>query len=68
MKTQADTKEQQNTTAPKVQQEASTGGTATIEDNRPSTIYQRKLRATMDASVANNTPLPHDCIVWYGKI
>ena len=54
MKIQTDpTKEQQNTATPKVQQEPSTGGTATIEDNRPSTVYQRKLRATMDASVAN---------------
>ena len=55
MKTQPDnTKEQQNA-APKIQQEASTGGTATIEDNRPSTVYQRKLRETMNASAAHKS-------------
>lgn len=48
MKTQLDnTREQQNATATKVLKEPSTGGTATIADNRPSTIYQRKLRETM---------------------
>ncbi len=54
MKTQLDsTKEQQNTATPKVQQEASTGGTATITDNRPATIYQRKLQASMNNSPRN---------------
>ncbi|MEM9339619.1 MAG: hypothetical protein AAGA66_12870 [Bacteroidota bacterium] len=31
------------------------GGTATIVDNRPSAIYQRQLRATMDAHVASRS-------------
>lgn len=53
MKTQTDkTREQQRDTAPKVQQEQSTGGTAVITDNRPSTVYQRKLRETMNVHAA----------------
>lgn len=41
------TPEHQSTLAPKVQQESSTGGTATIVDNRPSTVRQRELQAAM---------------------
>ena len=39
--------------APRIVKEPSTGGTATIEDNRPSSVYQRKLRETMNSSVAS---------------
>ncbi len=56
MKTQTEnTKDPQNTAAPKAQQQAITGGTATIIDNRPATVYQRKLQETMYASVTNTT-------------
>lgn len=69
MKTQiANTKEKQNTAPPKVEQEASTGGSAALEDNRPATVFQRKLQDGMHASSsqkefpiqrkANNTGLP----------
>ncbi|MEM9685953.1 MAG: DUF4157 domain-containing protein [Bacteroidota bacterium] len=52
------TREQQNTTAPRILKEPSTGGTATIVDNRPATIYQRKLQETMSTHTARKaTPL-----------
>lgn len=51
MQTQLDnTREQQNATAPRILKESSTGGTATITDNRPTTVYQRKLQETMSNS------------------
>ena len=48
MRTQADTTQDlQKDTAQRVQQESSTGGNATIADNRPTTVWQRKLRSAM---------------------
>lgn len=52
---QENTQEPQKNTVQRLQQEPSTGGEATITDNRPSSIYQCKLREGMDASVANTT-------------
>ena len=49
------TQEQQSSILPGVQNEPTTGGTATIADNRLSTVYQRKLQETMNASVASKT-------------
>ncbi|MEM0938981.1 MAG: hypothetical protein AAGI25_04225 [Bacteroidota bacterium] len=50
MKTKTDkTQDYQYATIQRVQQEPNTGGTATIIDNRPTTIYQRKLRQKMNA-------------------
>ena len=49
------TQEQQNTPVQRIQQESSNGGTATIEDNRPTTIYQRKLRETMNTSMSDES-------------
>ena len=71
MKTHADQNQaQQNTTAPKVQHGPSAKGMATIVDNRPSTIYQRKLQETINATEAtkpkpiqrkaDNTGLPRN--------
>lgn len=58
----------QNTAIQRVREEPIAGGTATIQDNRPSTIYERKLKETMNANnvgkatpvqrKANNTGLP----------
>ncbi len=45
--------ELQNTSSFKTQQEPSGPGTFTIVDNRPSTIYQRKLRETMNSHTAS---------------
>ncbi len=54
MKTTIDkTQQEQNTIVQSVQQEPGTGGTATIVDNRPATVYQRKLRAAMNNSPRN---------------
>ncbi|WP_299259845.1 DUF4157 domain-containing protein [uncultured Aquimarina sp.] len=67
MKTpQENTQESQKETIQRVQQESSTGGEATITDNRPARAVQRKLRSGMDsaentkASIQrkNNTGLP----------
>ncbi|MCB0374561.1 MAG: hypothetical protein KDD04_01430, partial [Sinomicrobium sp.] len=56
MKTQTDkVQDQQNAATLKIQQEPGTGGTAIIVDNRPSTLYQRKLRETMNAYAAGKT-------------
>lgn len=58
MKAQIDkTREQQRTT--KLQKEPNTGGIATITDNRPSTIYQRRLQEMMKNSprVQSHAPL-----------
>ena len=58
----------QNTAIQRVREEPIAGGTATIQDNRPSTIYKGKLKETMNANnvskatpvqrKANNTGLP----------
>ncbi len=40
----------QNTAIQRVREEPIAGGTATIRDNRPSTIYKRKLKETMNAN------------------
>ncbi|MEW7289083.1 eCIS core domain-containing protein [Aquimarina sp. 2304DJ70-9] len=67
MKTQADkTQEPQKETVQRVQQEHSTGGEATITDNRPTSAVQSKLRSVMVSSGGtikpiqrkNNTGLP----------
>lgn len=51
MKTKEDNPRQhQSPTTLRVQQEPSTGGQATIVDNRPSTVHQRELQATMHNS------------------
>ncbi|MEM9687659.1 MAG: hypothetical protein AAF934_12180, partial [Bacteroidota bacterium] len=53
MKVQVDKiQEQQRIIIPKLQKEPSTGGTATIADNRPATVYQRKLQETMRTHTA----------------
>lgn len=58
MKTQQEnSKDQQKATAPQVQQEVSTGGAATMEDNRSSTVIQQKLRSSMDAFAAQAAPI-----------
>ena len=41
----------------KIQKEPSTGGASKIVDNRPSTLYQRKLIETLNAKTAQATPL-----------
>lgn len=52
------TQEPQNTTVQKVLQEPGTDGTATIVDNRPSAVYQRKLREMMNThDTGNNFPV-----------
>lgn len=69
MKTQIrNTKDQQKPATPKVVPEPVSVGTATLEDNRPATVVQRKLQAGIHASSsqkqfsiqrkANNTGLP----------
>ncbi|WP_226294097.1 eCIS core domain-containing protein [Aquimarina algicola] len=67
MKTQTDTsQEKQSTVVQQVPKESSNGGTATIKDYRSSTIYQRKLKETIDTTTSptppiqrkNNTGLP----------
>ena len=47
--------EQGSSNIPAIQKEFSTGGKARIEDNRPSTVLQRKLQGTMNAHVADRT-------------
>ena len=47
--------ELQNTSSLKTQQEPGGQGTFTITDNRPSTVYQRKLRETMNNHTAGHT-------------
>ena len=51
----SNTQDEQKATVPKVTRESSAEGTATIADNRPSTIYQRKLRETMNNHTAGHT-------------
>ncbi|MCG8389195.1 MAG: hypothetical protein MJA30_26805, partial [Cytophagales bacterium] len=51
----SNTQDEQKATVPKVTRESSGEGTATIADNRPSTIYQRKLRETMNNHTAGHT-------------
>ncbi len=56
MKTYLDQlQEQQNATTLIAMKEPSAGGRATILDDRPSTLYQRKLRETMNAHTTNKT-------------
>ena len=56
--------EQQNTPIQRVESETNTGGKATIADNRPETVHQRKLMDTMKGGEApiqqkaNRTGLP----------
>ena len=58
MKTQADTiLESQKETVQRVQQESSTGGEATMADNRPMMVLQRKLRSGIDSSENSITPI-----------
>ncbi|UII31361.1 DUF4157 domain-containing protein [Fulvivirga ulvae] len=69
MQTKTDkNREQENTSLPKATHEPTQGGMAQLADNRPATVYQRKLQDTMNASAtskaaplqpkANNTGLP----------
>ncbi|GAA4274036.1 hypothetical protein U6A24_01145 [Aquimarina gracilis] len=51
------TQEQKKETVQSVQQEPTTGGTAMMVDNRPSAVYQRKLRSAIDASPTNDKPV-----------
>ena len=56
MKVQHDKiQDQTRTTTHPVQHPPGTGGRATIVDNRPSTVYQRKLQESMRAYVAGST-------------
>lgn len=58
MKTQTDkTQEPQKETVQRVQQESSTGGEATIADNRSTTTAQRKLISAMGDSEDTNNPI-----------
>ncbi|MBQ4820689.1 DUF4157 domain-containing protein [Aquimarina sp. MMG016] len=51
------TQEPQRHTLQRVQQESSTDGKATINDNRTATVTQRKLRASMDNTDSNKLPV-----------
>ncbi|WP_299218739.1 DUF4157 domain-containing protein [uncultured Aquimarina sp.] len=51
------TQEQQKETVQRVQQEPSTGGEATIADNRSTTIAQRKLRSAMGGIEDSTNPI-----------
>jgi len=53
---QENIQESQQETVQRVQQEQSTGGEATIADNRSTTVSQRKLKASME-STDNSTPI-----------
>ncbi len=58
MKTLLDkTQEQQRTIIQRVEQEPSTGGEATITDNRPVTVVQRKLKSVINSSERIKTPI-----------
>ncbi len=50
------TKESQKETVQRVQQESSTGGEATMADNRPAATVQRKLRSGIDSLENPKTP------------
>lgn len=51
------TQESQKETVQKVQQEPDTGGKATITDNRPYTVIQRKLRSAMSGADDTENPI-----------
>ncbi|MCG8697893.1 MAG: DUF4157 domain-containing protein, partial [Bacteroidales bacterium] len=69
MKTQPrNIREQDNSNCPKIQKDTPAGGNALLTDNRSSTVYQRKLRTTMNASpgeansnhgIENRTGIPN---------
>ncbi len=54
---QENTQEPQKETVQRVQQESSTGGEATIADNRPIAAIQRKLKTVMDGTKTNEKPI-----------
>lgn len=54
---QENTQEPQKETVQRVQQEPSTGGEATIADNRPAIAVQRKLRSAMGGTDDNTNPI-----------
>lgn len=54
MKTELEnTQDRQPATVQRIEQESNNGGTATIADNRPSTLHQRRLQETMRAGTAS---------------
>ena len=50
--------QEQSSAVLQAKREPSNGGTATIEDNRPETVYQRKLRASMNNSPRSRAEAP----------
>jgi len=55
---QENTQEPQKETVQRVQQESSSGGEATIADNRPTIAIQRKLRSAMGGAEDTSNPIP----------